>query len=118
MTLNLPLKNWLVRAAFLVAVLACCGWLVLVIVNQFITGTLADERLPVERERLNARFAHAEMLSIDRDLEKVILHAERATRLSPYNYEYRLLLASAQELKGDRKAAEKSLERAIQLAPA
>ncbi len=131
MTLNLPVKNLFVRMLGLGLGLGFCAWLVLVIINQFVVGTLTDERIPIERERLavslesfpdsarlNARFAQAEMFSIDRDLNKVVRHAERAVQLSPYNFEYRLLLASAQELKGDREACQKTLERAIQLAPA
>src|SRR5689334_13958602 len=131
MKLNLNLQKLPVRLLFLMITLVFCGWLLLVVINQFITGTLADKRIPVERERLasslvtfpdsarlNARFAQIEMLNINRDLEKLSLHAQRAVNLSPYNYDYRLLLASAQEMKGDRAAAEKTLEKAIQLAPA
>ncbi len=131
MNLNLNLKSFPARLLFLAITLAFCGWLILTVINHFITGTLADERIAVERERLastlksfpdsarlNARYAQAEMLSIDRDLEKFSSHAQRAVNLSPYNYSYRLLLASAQELKGEREACEKTLAKAIQLAPA
>jgi hypothetical protein len=131
MNVNLSLQKLPVRLLFLGLALAACGGLVLLVVNHFITGTIADERVPVERERLaatlasypdsarlNARFAQAEMLNINRDLEKLIVHAQRAVNLSPHNYRYRLSLASAQEMKGDRAAAEKTLEKAIQLAPA
>jgi tetratricopeptide (TPR) repeat protein len=131
MKLHLDLQRLPVRLLFLAITLAFCGWLMLLVVNHFITGTLADERIPVERERLastlanypdsarlNARYAQAEMLNINRNLEKLTLHAQRAVNLSPYNYRYRLSLASALEMKGDRAAAEKTLERAIQLAPA
>jgi hypothetical protein len=131
MNLNLNLKSFPARLLFLASTLAFCGWLILTVINHFVTGTLADERIPVERQRLastleafpdsarlNARYGQAEMLSIDRDLEKFSSHAQRAVNLSPYNYSYRLLLASAQEAKGDREAAEKTLEKAIQLAPA
>jgi tetratricopeptide (TPR) repeat protein len=131
MKLNLNLQKLPVRLLFLVITLAFCGWLILIVVNHFITSTLADERIPVDRERLastltsfpdsarlNARYAQAEMLNINRDLDKLSLHAQRAVNLSPYNYDYRLLLASAQEMKGNRAAAEKTLEKAIQLAPA
>lgn len=131
MNLNLNLKSLSARLLFLAITLAFCGFLILMVIHHFITGTLADERVPVERQRLaatlesfpdsarlNARYAQAEMLSIDRDLDKFAWHAQRAVNLSPYNYSYRLLLASAQELKGDREACEKTLARAIQLAPA
>jgi hypothetical protein len=131
MKLHLDLHRLPVRLLFLGITLGVCGWLMLLVVNHFITGTLADERIPVERERLastlvnypdsarlNARYAQAEMLNINRNLEKLTLHAQRAVNLSPYNYRYRLSLASALEMKGDRAAAEKSLEKAIQLAPA
>jgi tetratricopeptide (TPR) repeat protein len=131
MKLNLDLQKLPVRLFFLVITLAFCGWLMVIVVNRFIIDTLADPRIPVERERLastlaaypdsarlNARYAQAEMLNINRDLEKLSLTAQRAVNLSPYNYNYRLLLASTQEMKGDRAAAEKTLEKAIQLAPA
>jgi hypothetical protein len=129
--MNLNLKSLSARSVFLATTLAFCGWLILTVINHFIKGTLADERIAVDRERLastlqsfpdsarlNARYAQAEMLSIDRDLEKASLHAQRAVNLSPYHYAYRLLLASAQESKGDSSSAEKTLEKAIQLAPA
>src|SRR5437870_8855918 len=128
MKLNLDLQKLPVRLFFLVITLAFCGWLMVIVVNRFIIDTLADPRIPVERERLastlaaypdsarlNARYAQAEMLNINRDLAKLSLTAQRAVNLSPYNYDYRLLLASTQEMKGDRAAAEKTLEKAIQL---
>ena len=131
MNLNLNLKNLPARLVFLAITLAFCSWLILTVINNFVTGTLTDDRIAVERERLaatlqsfpdsarlNARYAQAEMLSIDRDLEKASSHAQRAVNLSPYHYGYRLLLASAQESQGDRASAEKTLEKAIQLAPA
>jgi tetratricopeptide (TPR) repeat protein len=131
MTVNLNVQNLALRLLLLAAVLGFCTWLVFATINHFIVGTLADERIPFEKEklaatlqtfpdspRLNYRYAQLEMLSIDRDLDQATLHAQRAVNLSPNNYEYYLLLASAQELKKDRAAAEKTLEKALQLAPA
>lgn len=133
MTLQLNLKSLAVRLIFLVAVLGFCFWLMLIIIGNFVTGTLVDERVGLDKldknaleatlnrypnsPRLNARMAQAEMLSFDRNPVKVLTYAQRAANLSPYNYEYRLLLASAQDIKGERAAAEQSLRKAIELAP-
>src|SRR5215813_5982601 len=133
MTLQLNLKSLMARLIFLAVVLGICFWLLLIIIGNFITSTLVDERIGLDKldknaleatltrysnsPRLNARMAQAEMLSFDRNPAKVINYAQRAANLSPFNYEYQLLLASAQELKGERAAAELSLRKAIELAP-
>ncbi len=133
MTLQLNLKNIAIRFIFLAAIVGFCVWLVFVIIGHFITSTLVDERVGMDKldknaleatlnrypnsPRLNARMAQAEMLSFDRNTTKIITYAQRAANLSPFNYEYRLLLASAQEMKGERAAAEQSLRKAIELAP-
>lgn len=131
MNSEIHLQSRAARLLFFLGVLGVCGWLGWVIVNQFIVATLTDERIAVDRERLaptaqafpdsprlNARYARLELLSIDRNLEAAYRHAARAVQLSPYNYEYRLLLGSIEELQGDRAAAEQSLRKAVELAPA
>ena len=131
MTVELEMKSLPARLIFLLITLAICTLLVWVILNQFIVGTLADERLPIERDRLastvasfpdsprvNARYARLELLSIDRNLDKALSHATRAVQLSPYNYNYRLLLGSIEELRGNRAVAEQMFRKAVELAPA
>lgn len=131
MNAKLELKSLPARLLFFILILAVCASMVWVVVNHFIAGTLADERIVVERERmaltvgsfpnsprLHARYAQAELLSIDRDLGRAAAAASRATKLSPYNYRYQLLLGSIEELRGDRDAAERTLRKAVELAPA
>src|SRR5689334_4951693 len=133
MTLQLNLQSLTARLIFLVLALTLAFWLIVLVIGNFITSTLVDERIGINdldknaleatlkrypnSPRLNARVAQAEMLGFDRNPAKVLTYAQRAVNLSPFNYEYRLLLASAQELQGDRAAAELSLKRAVELAP-
>ncbi len=49
--------------------------------------------------------------------EKALHHASRAAELSPWNYEYHLLLSAARELKGETQGAEAALRKAVELAP-
>lgn len=118
------------RLALALGAIACCSLLVVVIVSRFVIGTLSDDRLAVTRNmlqvpveyfpnsaRLNARLAAAELSEGDRDLARAGVCAQRAVNLSPYDYRFRLTLASIQEAGGDRSAAEESLESAISLAP-
>ena len=127
--LNLNLSRLFARLAFVFAVLAVCSLLVVIIVSRFVIGTLADERLAVTRgmlefptqyfsgsARLNARLAAAELADAGADSSRALLHAQRAVELSPYDYRFRLALASIQEANGDRQAAESSLEAARDLA--
>ena len=130
MTLDLKLTKLSARFTLALVALVCCSLLVIVIVSRFVVGTLADERLlvtsdtlrvPVEyfpgSARLNARLAAAELAASDGDLASAELYAERAVNLSPNDYRFRLVLASAQEANGDRAAAEQSLRIARALAP-
>lgn len=130
MTLDLKLNKRSARLALAVVVLGCCAFLIIVIVSRFVVGTLADDRLFVTRDtlrvpleyfsgsaRLNARLAAAELAASDCDLAGALVYAGRAVYLSPYDYRFRLTLASAQEANGDREAAEESLRAARMLAP-
>src|SRR5205807_2940171 len=118
---NLNLSRSFARLAFAFAALAICSLLVVIIVSRFVIGTLADGRLAVTRgmleypaqyfsgsARLNARLAAAELAEADADWSSALLHAERAVELSPYDYRFRLTLASIQEANGDRQNAERS----------
>jgi hypothetical protein len=130
MFLRLNLSSPIARVALAVGVLVSCGLLFLVILSQFIIGTLADDRLAVSPQmlqvplgyfpnssRLNARLAAAELTETERDLNSARNHAQHAINLSPYDYRIRITEASVEEADGDRAAAEATLEAARSLAP-
>jgi len=131
MVLELNLTRLIPRLALAAAALAGCALLIAVILSRFVIGTLADDRLAVTRDmlkvpveyfpgsaRLNARLATAELSESDQDLATAETCAQRAVNLSPYDYRFRLILASTKESAGDRAAAEAALESALSLAPA
>jgi tetratricopeptide (TPR) repeat protein len=130
MVLELELKNFARKVAFLAAALGVCSLLMTVIISRFVVGTLSDNRLGVSRgmlaapleyfpnsARLNARYAEAEMAETDRDLDRAEFHALRAINLSPNDYRFQLILSAVREAKGDRAAAEEALKAALALAP-
>jgi tetratricopeptide (TPR) repeat protein len=49
--------------------------------------------------------------------ERAVSYAARSVALAPHNYEFRILLAAARELKGDLAGAEAELRAALKLAP-
>lgn len=49
--------------------------------------------------------------------ERAVSYAARSVALAPHNYEFRMLLAAAKELKGDLAGAEAELRAALKLAP-
>lgn len=49
--------------------------------------------------------------------ERAVYYASRSVSLAPNNYEFRILLAAARELRGDLAGAEAELRTAIKLAP-
>ena len=130
MVLELNLSRNIARIATVIATVAACALLSFVIVSHFITGTLTDKRLKMNRDvlaagtvyfpgsaQLHARLARTEMLERAQDISLAERHARRAVDLSPYNHHFRLLLASVLEMKGDQAAAEESLRGALVLAP-
>ncbi len=117
----------------MIIVLAVCAVLVNLSLKNYLVGELTNDRAPLERDRLlatiqtfpnsprlNARLAEAELMNInaDRDLESASYYGQRAVSLSPYNYDYLLVLASIEESRGKREAAEQALRKAQELAPA
>jgi tetratricopeptide (TPR) repeat protein len=130
MVLKLNLNKVGGRVALAVLVLAGSSVLVVVIISRFVIGTLAEGRLLVTRDmlqapvayfpnsaRLNARLASAELSESNRDLSSAKAHAQRAVALSPFDHRIRITLASVEEAAGDRSAAEATLEAARTLAP-
>ncbi|HZF41166.1 MAG TPA: hypothetical protein VE715_20245, partial [Blastocatellia bacterium] len=103
------------------------------VVSNVIVRGAADERVSFTREwlaaaverfpnsaRVNFQLAKAEIADgahngrFDAQAES---HAEEAVDLSPWDYQARRLLATAQELNGKQEEAENSLRAAVKLAP-
>ena len=133
MHFDLKLNKFWLRACVLLCLLAGCGWLALTAASQFVVRSLADLRVPVNEQALalavasfpdsallNARLSESELSAIE-DREAAIaradLHAARAVAVSPFDYRYRLLQASAREALGNRSGAEAALREAVRLAP-
>jgi tetratricopeptide (TPR) repeat protein len=108
----------------------CLGWLV---VSNFIVRGVADRRISLPRElleaaadrfpnsaRVNFQLAGAEITDVANNSgldARAESHAAKAVNLSPWNYQARSLLATAQELNGKQEEAENSLRKAVELAP-
>lgn len=124
---------WTIRLAVLAAVTIGATLLSLLIVREFVVGTVTDPRSYSGRSdivtaanaypdsfRLQLLLAQAELAEAG-DLEESLVRAEtavnRAIELSPSNFEARLLLATTRELRGDRTGAEMALKQALVLAP-
>jgi tetratricopeptide (TPR) repeat protein len=123
----------LARTVFAAFFAGLCGWLGRGAVEQFIVGVFSDSRTTVTKAELRAAAAYYPDSSILQELvaeselveatdheaaaARAVAAASRAVELSPWRYDLRALLASAQESGGDRAAAEASLREAIRLAP-
>lgn len=130
MVVEVKVNNFAARAIAVLAVLGVCALLTFAALISCTVGLLTDQRVNVSRELLtagiafvpnsaplNAKLAEAEMGEEDRDLLSVENRAKRAVNLSPWDYRPRLLLATVKEARGDRTAAEQSLQEALALAP-
>jgi len=131
--LTITLDNLYKRFAAIVAVTGIglgLGWTV---VSNFIVRGVSDQRWSFPRElliavaerfpnsaRVNFRLANVEIADVAHNGmfdAKAESHAEQAVNLSPWDYQARSLLATAQELNGKQEEAEKSLRAAVKLAP-
>ena len=130
MVLELKLNSLAARIALLLGALGVSALLFTLTISNFITGTLADDRVTVSRDllasalgyfpnsgRLQGRLAEAELLERNRDLARARAAAEQSINLSPFDYSHRLTLAAISEARGDRTAAEEALKEAVKLAP-
>ena len=130
MTFELAIESSIARAIVLLSALAFVVLLGVAASSSFVIGALTDERrsMPIaalagaaayfhDSPRLNARLAEGEFRGEDRDLSLAEFHVRRAVDLSPWDHNYRLLLADIQEARGNRDAAEASLRSALSLAP-
>jgi len=105
----------------------------LLIVREFIVGTIADARSFAGKSdivsaaarypdsfRLQLLLAQAELAEVtdlDENLSRAETAAQRAASLSPSSFEAHILLATTRELRGDRRGAENALREALSLAP-
>ena len=130
MLFEFAVDNLLRRAATAVGALVLCAVLGSWMWSSFVAGLLTDQRVAVTKDWLDrgkgyapnsalieARLARVEMLEEERDIEAIRSHAVRAINISPWDFNHRLLLASIEEARGDRAAAESSLRDAMSLAP-
>jgi tetratricopeptide (TPR) repeat protein len=129
------LDNSLRAIAAILVVLVIAAGLGWVIISNFVVRGVADRRVLLPREwllaarerfpdsaRINIRLAEAEMAgAAENGGAKSWLFAETvaaaAVNLSPWDYQARRLLATAQELNGKQAEAENSLRAAVKLAP-
>jgi tetratricopeptide (TPR) repeat protein len=81
--------------------------------NYFPNSALAQARMASRliESRVDVAMSH-ELIT-----ERAVYYAARAVKLAPNNYEFRLLLAAANELRGDMAEAETELRAALKLAP-
>lgn len=131
--LTVTLDNLYKRLAAILAVTGIglgLGWTV---ISNYIVRSVEDHRLSFHREwltaavarypdsaRVNFRLARVEIADVahnGRFKAQAESHAWRAVNLSPWDYQARGLLATAQELNGKREEAENSLREAVKLAP-
>jgi len=130
MTLTINLDKRAMRFMLMFATAVVCALLGGLALQQVINGILIDERVAVPHEwlaaglryapnsaRLLARLAETEIAEDEVDLARCEARARRAANLSPWDYQHQLLLASIEEAKGDRAAAEQYLRAARELAP-
>jgi len=123
----------LAQVMFALFVAALCVALGRLVTAQFVIGVFNDPRTTVTKSELQAAAAYypdssvLQSLLAESEMTEAADHegtsaragllAARAVALSPWRYDLRLILAAAQELGGDRAAAEESLREAIRLAP-
>lgn len=127
-SLEFPVNRTAARVAIALVTVTACSLLVFEIVSNFIVGVLTDERVKFSGDTLaaasgyyaNSPRLHARLAAVleqDHDLAPAEESAFRATRLSPHNYNYRMLLAAIKDARGDLVEAEHSLREALALAP-
>lgn len=136
MKISLRLSSMGLRAALLGGTLMLCLGLIAFELQRFITSVIASTSIELDlatlksaadyfptSARLQARLA-ARLIESQSDsgqshealAESAFQHASRAVELAPSNFEYRVLLSAAAELKGDLDAAESALREAVRLA--
>jgi tetratricopeptide (TPR) repeat protein len=137
MRITVELPNPVSRLVTIVAVM--CGGAAFISLSaaRFITSVITDPEARAETAIIegaanyfpNSAWAQARMASrliesgvdisenYERTSERAVNYAARAVALAPHNYEFRILLAAAKELRGDLAGAEAELRAAFKLAP-
>lgn len=130
MLIRFNLQNVLMRRLFLFISLVILALLVKIITGEFVVGTMSDERVGASKDllaaaaryfpdsaRMSARLAEFEAAETKADFESAERNLQKAIKLSPNNYKYRLLLAEIRDRRGDRTGAEQTFADALRLAP-
>jgi tetratricopeptide (TPR) repeat protein len=137
MRITVELRNPVMRIAACAAVMLGAAVFVSLSAERFIISALTDPQAHVETTIIegaanyfpNSASAQARMASRliesgvnveenhERTAELAVQYAARAVALAPNNYEFRTLLAAAEELRGGAAEAEAELRAALTLAP-
>lgn len=132
-TLRFSLQAPIARVVFALIIATICIAVGRLVTAQFIIGVFNDPRTTITRTELQAAAAYypdsstlqallaesemTEAADHEGTAARAVLSATRAVNLAPWRYDLRMILASAQDLNGDRAAAEGSLREATRLAP-
>ncbi len=130
MPFTLSLTHFAMRLLVLGLMLAVSVGLFRAVRRQYVISTLSDGRYRIsadglqaavaaypQSDRLHYRLAREELQAEERNLDLAEQAAQKAIQLSKYRFDYYAVLATAQEAKGDRAAAEGALREAVRLSP-
>lgn len=137
MRISVELRNPVSRLATIIAVMCGAAAFISLSAARFIISVVTDPEARVDTGVIegaanyfpNSAWAQARMASRliessldvsedhERTAERAVYYAARAVALAPHNYEFRILLAAAKELRGDLAEAEAELRAALKLAP-
>jgi tetratricopeptide (TPR) repeat protein len=137
MTITFELRGPVSRLATIVAFMCGCAAFISLSATRFVISVITDPEARAETAIIegaanyfpNSAWAQARMASRliesgvdvsedhERTAERAVYYAARAVALAPHNYEFRILLAAAKELRGDLAEAEVELRAALKLSP-
>lgn len=136
MKISLQLRSLGLRVVAFGAILVLCLGLVGFELQRFITSVVVNSRVEFDlpalkfaadyfpnsakvQARLAARIIESQsdsQQSHEALADSAFQHASRAVELAPANFEYRVLLSAAAEMKGNSDVAESALREAVRLA--
>lgn len=137
MKISFNLSSITLRVLVFGLVLVVCAGLMGAELRRFMTGVIASPAVTLDlavieaaasyfpnsakvQARLASQLVESQLdgqQSHEMMADKAFRHATKAVELVPANFEYRILLSAAAELKGDAEAAESALREAVKLAP-
>lgn len=137
MKISLNLSSLALRVLVFGLALAVCAGFMGAELRRFVTGVIANPAVAMDLAMVesaaayfpNSAKVHARLASrlVESQLdgrqshevlsEKALSHANKAVELAPANFEYRILLSAAAELKGNGEVAESALRQAVKLSP-